>query len=151
MIKQNYKHEHMFGICFVWVYIIKGFLPLNKGKTNFSLRGVCRPRRANFSLCLACKHRQALFGVYFYACGRYSHVYPKSLHKGKQNGLLRVLLSYNFLRQYAVISLIGSGRLEEADQLFKQARQRSKNVVWRQVYFVVQIFRYCTQKLNTSG
>ena len=48
----------MFRICFVWVYIIKG----------------------KFPLCLACKHQQALFGVHFYACGRYYSVHPKSFY-----------------------------------------------------------------------
>ena len=41
------------------------------------------------------------------------------LHKGKQNGLFRVLLSYNFLRQCAVLSLLLSERLGKIDQLFK--------------------------------
>ena len=34
------------------------------------------------------------------------------LHKGKQNGLLRVLLSYNFLRQCAVLSFLLAKGLE---------------------------------------
>ena len=34
------------------------------------------------------------------------------LHKGKQNGLFRVLLSYNFLRQCAVLSFLLAEVLE---------------------------------------
>ena len=81
----------MFRLCFVWVYIIKGFLPL----------------------CLACKHRQALFGVHFYACGRLFSRLPEVVFcKAKQNGLFRVLLSYNFLRQCAVLSFLLAEGLE---------------------------------------
>ena len=113
----------MFRLCFVWVYIIKGFLPFVK------LASIGRLCKCTFS----------------YACRIVSYVCPKSFYiKGNKNGLLRVLLSCKFLRQYAVLSLLVSERLEMTDQRFKQARQRSKNVVWRQVYFVVQIFRYCT-------
>ena len=116
----------MFRICFVWVYIIKGFLPLNKGKANFSLRGVCRPWRANSpfvklaSIGRLCKRTNVRLWE------KFSLLPEVVLHKRKQNGLFRVLLSYNFLRQYAVLSLLGSGRLEMTDQRFKWARQRSK-------------------------
>ena len=41
------------------------------------------------------------------------------LYKGKPNGLFRVLLSFNFLRQCAVLSLLLSKRLGKTDQLFK--------------------------------
>ena len=117
MIKQNYKHEHMFRICFVWVYIIKGFCPL------LSLQASAGFVSARFRTLV----------------GDILTLPEVVLYNGKQNGLFRVLLSCNFLRQCAVLSLYISERLEMTDQRFKQARQRSKNVVWRQVYFVVQI------------
>ena len=96
----------MFRLCFVWVYIIKGEI---------------------YPLCEACEYQQALFGVHF--CMLMGEILPLPevvLHKRESKRLLRVLLSYNFLRQCAVLSLLISGRLEMTDQLFKQARQRSK-------------------------
>ena len=106
MIKQNYKHEHMFGICFVWVYIIKGkVIPLVK---SASIGRLCK--RTNVRL-----------------WEKFSRLPKVVFCKGKQNGLFRVLLLYKFLRQYAVLSLSLSERLEMTDQHFKQASQRSKN------------------------
>ena len=49
----------------------------------------------------------------------FSHLPEVVLHKGKENGLFRVLLSYNFLRQCAVLSLSNSERLGKADHFFK--------------------------------
>ena len=88
----------MFRICFVWVYIIKGkFPPL-------------------FSL-------QASAGFVWRTFLRLWEILSRSpevvLHKGKQNGFLRVLLSYNFLRQCAAFRFLLSKRLGKIDQLFK--------------------------------
>ena len=95
----------MFRLCFVWVYIIKGYFPL----------GLSLQASAGFVKRIFLRLQDSFLRL------------PKVvLHKGKQNGLFRVLLSYNFLRQCAVLSLSNSGRLEMTDQRFKQARQRSK-------------------------
>ena len=91
----------MFRLCFVWVYIIKGkFAPFVK------LASIGR-------LC-----KRVLVRLW----DSFSRLPEVVLHKGKQNGLFRVLLSYNFLRQYAVLLLIVSERLGKTDQLFKKAR-----------------------------
>ena len=87
----------MFRMCFVWVYIIKGNFPFVKLASIGRLY-----KRTNVRL--------------------WEKVYrlPEVvLCKGKQNGFLRVLLSYIFLRQYAVLSLFISERLEMTDQRFK--------------------------------
>ena len=93
----------MFRVCFVWVYIIKGeFVPFVKSA------GIGRLCKRTFARLL----------------DSFSHLPEVVLHKGKQNGLFRVLLSYNFLRQCAGLLLIVSERLGKSDQLFKKARQR---------------------------
>ena len=88
----------MFRICFVWVYIIKGKIPL----------------------CLACKHQQALFGVYFYSCGRYSPVYPKSFYtKGNKTAYLGFYCRTIFYDNVPSFRFLLSERLGKTDQLFK--------------------------------
>ena len=88
----------MFRICFVWVYIIKEFLPL----------------------CEACKHRQALFGVHFYACGRYSPVCPKSFYiKGNKTACLGLYCRTIFYDNVPSFRFLLSERLGKTDQLFK--------------------------------
>ena len=65
----------MFRLCFVWVYIIKGCFPL-----SFSLQA-----SAGFVKRIFLRLQDSFLRL------------PKVvLHKGKQNGLFRVLLSYNF-------------------------------------------------------
>ena len=87
----------MFRLCFVWVYIIKGFAFLLslQASAGFVWRTFLR-----------------LWEIF-------SRLPEVVLHKGKQNGLFRVLLSYNFLRQCAALSLLLSERLGKIDQLFK--------------------------------
>ncbi len=75
----------MFRLCFVWVYIIKGeFVPFVKSA------GIGRLCKCAFAR----------------LWDSFSHLPEDVLHKGKQNGLFRVLLSYNFLRQCAVLSFL---------------------------------------------
>ena len=86
----------MFRICFVWVYIIKGkFIPFVK---LASISEVC-------------------LAYIFTLVGDILPLPEVVWYKGKQNGFLRALLPYNFLRQFAFLSLIKSGRLEKIDQL----------------------------------
>ena len=99
----------MFRICFVWVYTIKGFLPL----------------------CLACKHRQVLFGVHFYACGRYSPVYPKSFYiKGNKTAYLGFYcraIFYDNVPSFLYLIVKGLKRLTT----FSSRRANVKKRVWR--------------------
>ena len=99
MIKYNNKYEHMFRLCFVWVYIIKGkFVPFVK------LASISRLCKRTFS----------------YARGIASHVYPKSFYvKGNKTAYLGFYCRTNFYGNSAVLSLFISERLEMTDQRFK--------------------------------
>ena len=122
----------MFRICFVWVYIIKGFCPLIRGKQTLVCEGFAICGEQSSPLLSLQASAGFVWCTLLFAYGRLFSRLPKVvLCKGKQNGLFRVLLSYKFLRQYAVLSLFISERLEMTDQRFKYARQRSQNVVWR--------------------
>ena len=74
----------MFILCFVWVYIIKG----------------------EFAPCLSLQASAGFVSARFRTLVGDILTLPEVvLYNGKQNGLFRVLLSYNFLRQCAVLSL----------------------------------------------
>ena len=109
----------MFRICFVWVYIIKGFCPLIRGKQTLVYEGFA-VRGERFAPCLSLQASAGfVWRTFLRLWEKFSRLPEVVLHKGKQNGLFRALLSCNFLRQCAVLSLLLSERLGKIDQLFK--------------------------------
>ena len=120
MIKQNHKHEHMFRICFVWVYIIKGFCPLIRGKQTLVCEGFA-VRGERFCPLLKLASIGRLYKCTFsYACRIVSYVCPKSFYiKGNKTAYLGFYCRTNFYGNSAVLSLFISERLEMTDQRFK--------------------------------
>ena len=108
----------MFRLCFVWVYIIKGFCPLIRGKQTLVCEGFA-VRGERFAPCLSLQASAGFVSVQSHACRIVSYVCPKSFYVKGNKTALRVLLSCKFLRQYAVLSLAISERLEMTDQRFK--------------------------------
>ena len=94
----------MFRLCFVWVYIIVGDCPFVKLAWGGRL----------------CKRTNVRLWEMF------SLLPEVVLYKGKQNGLLRVLLSYNFLRQCAVLSFLLVKGLERLTN-FSSRRAKLQN------------------------
>ena len=87
----------MFGLCFVWVYTIKG----------------------EFAPCLSLQASAGFVSMRSHACRIASYVCPKSFYvKGNKTAYLGFYCR-TILRQYAVRSLFISERLEMTDQRFK--------------------------------
>ena len=120
MIKQNHKHEHMFRICFVWVYIIKGFCPLIRGKQTLVCEGFA-VRGERFCPLLKLASIGRLYKCTFsYACRIVSYVCPKSFYiKGNKTAYLGFYCRTIFYDNVPSFRFLLSERLGEADQLFK--------------------------------
>ena len=97
----------MFKLCFVWVYIIKGCFPL-----SFSLQA-----SAGF-----------VWRIFLRLWEIFSRLPEVVLHKGKQNGFLWVLLSCNFLRQWAVLSFLLAKGLERLTNFSRRRANVQKTV-----------------------
>lgn len=86
----------MFRTCFVWVYIIKGFCPLIRGKQTLVCEGfaVCGERIPSL---LSLQALAGFVSVQTCACGRYSPVRPKSFYvKGNKTACLGFCCRTNF-------------------------------------------------------
>ena len=104
----------MFIICFVWVYIIKGFCPLIRGKQTLVCEGfaVCGERIPSL---LSLQALAGFVSVQTCACGRSSLVYPKSFFvKGNKTAYLGFYcrtIFYGYMPSFLYLLVKGLRRL----------------------------------------
>ncbi len=119
----------MFRLCFVWVYIIKRFLPFVK---LASIGRLCKCTNVRL-------------------WEKFSRLPEVVLSKGKQNGLFRALLSYKFLRQYYKKSYKSKKRYKNPRENWAIFENTQEAIIDKETFDIVQQVRAGRRSLTDMG